>query len=357
MQKDPAKTQIVAVTCVRDDGSYFPEWVAHHLPLGFDHFVVLSHDCTDGTPDLLDAMAGEFPVTHIPFRHTQKVSAQWQALKLAQANPVVSAADWILFFDLDEFLWLPPHLPTLLDLLAHFESINGEVDAIAIPWRLFGSGGAGMRADGMTPERFVNAAPPDLHFPMGHLFKSLIRPSRFAKLGIHRPRNPGGAGPQRWCGPDGMQLPSTFARQNARISLYGTPRGADLVGLNHYSLRSVEEFLVKRARGLPNHMEKQIGLDYWVERNWNTMTENRILPMLNASRSGLSDLMATQKIRRTAERCREEYDRRAVAAKQDLNTLRLAWQIGLLAENSPPNPKAAADYITAQGRLRAAGQS
>lgn len=352
MSPSPPARNIVGVTCIRDDGSYLLEWVAHHLPLGIDHFLIFSHDCTDATPALLDALEGTGVLTHVPFRHDGKASAQWQALKLAGGHERLRDADRVLVFDCDEFLWLAPGAGTLPDLVAGMEEESGPCDALALPWRLFGSGGARRRAEGITPERFLHAAPPDLHFPIAHLFKTLARPDRFARLGVHRPRARRSDPPPRWLGPDGQALDDRFARQDSRLTLYGTPRGTERVGLNHYCLRSVEEFLVKAMRGLPNHMDRPVGLDYWVERNWNTLREERILPMLEATRAAMDDLLADPAVRAAHERCMMDWRARAKAAAWDMEKLRLAWKISLLGENRPPEPAQAMAYVMRQNEIR-----
>ncbi|MGB0798716.1 MAG: hypothetical protein ACPGRD_05310, partial [Planktomarina sp.] len=58
--------------------------------------------------------------------------------------------------------------------------------------------------------------------------------------------------------------------------LAGPPIARELVETNHYSLKSVHSFLVKRARGLPNRAGKSIDLAYWVKRNFNTETNTSI---------------------------------------------------------------------------------
>ena len=65
-----------------------------------------------------------------------------------------------------------------------------------------------------------------------------------------------------------------------------------LVQLNHYSVRSVHDFLLKRARGLPNHTEKAVDLTYWVERNFNTVHDPSIQTMAAATRAEHARLMA-----------------------------------------------------------------
>ena len=60
------KMTTVAITCVRNEGAYLIEWLAHHRAVGFDHFVVFTNDCSDQTCQVLDYFAGLGWVTHIP---------------------------------------------------------------------------------------------------------------------------------------------------------------------------------------------------------------------------------------------------------------------------------------------------
>ncbi len=331
---------------MRNDGAYAPEWIAHHLAAGFDRMLVLSHDNTDGTDAVLDGLAADPRIAHVSFAPKGKKSVQWQALKLAQDHPWLAEADWALFFDCDEFLCLP-NGGTVRDLIEGFEAEQGTFDALALPWRLYGSGGARRRGVGLTPERFTCAAPMDLHFPMGHLFKTLHRPSAFRALGVHRPRAKKSK-PARWLGPDGSALPDGFAGSDGAISLYGMGQGERRAWLNHYSLRSTEEFIAKRARGLPNHMEREIGLTYWAERNWNSERAADILPMLDATRAGLAGL---PDVSREVDACLDAQAALYEAAMGDIETLRLQFRLNLLTGSTPPSAAEGRAFLRAQIKI------
>jgi len=173
---------ILAVTCMRNDGPYCLEWIAHHLAAGFERFLILTHDCDDGTPELLETLD---EVTHLPFVPEGGKSVQWQAMKLADRHPLVKDADWVMFFDSDEFLCLDPELDGVAGLIA---AAPEGTQAIALPWRLYGSAGAMEWQEGLSPERFTRAAPEDVHVPAAHFFKTLFRPGAFQKMGVHRPK-------------------------------------------------------------------------------------------------------------------------------------------------------------------------
>jgi len=347
--QNTAQTQrVTAITCMRNDGSYVLEWIAHHLALGVEHFVVLTHDCTDGTPELLNALQEVGLVTHLPFIRKGKVTAQWQAFKLAWLEPRVQSSDWVMFFDCDEFLWLDATYPKLQDLLKDIDT----TDAIALPWRLFGSDGVEARGGEITPRRFQKSAPVDLQFPMGHLIKTLFRPSKFSKPGVHRPKRDKDMPLPVWAGPDGAAMTQAFVAQEANISLFNQNFGAHIIGLNHYSLRSMREFAVKADRGLPNHMSKIIGVDYWVERNWNTEENTRILPQLEATEAVLADLLCNDYIWQAHQVCLDHYVMRDNALDLDLQKIRLIWQLSLLSENRLPSRADVKKYINQQNVAR-----
>lgn len=339
---------ILGITCQRDDGPFLGEWIAHHLACGFDRMLVLSHECCDGSDALLDAFAGDPRVQHVTFTPKGRKSVQWQALKLIADHSWYTSADWALFFDCDEFLCsIDGAVP---DMIERCRTEQGAFDALALPWRLFGSSGHTERTAGLTPARFTKAAPRDLHFPLGHLFKTLHRPGAFRRPGVHRPRlKP--SKPARWLGPDGAPLADSFAAQDGAITLYGLTKAAPRVWLNHYSLRSVEEFMVKRARGLPNHQTREIGLTYWAERNWNAVEETAILPMLAATQTELDKLLALPGATQAMQVCRDWHAARYQALTQDIDALRLAFRLSLLTGSTPPSAAAGAAFYMQQSEL------
>lgn len=266
-------SDILAITTLRNEGPYLVEWIAHHRALGVDGFLIYSHDCDDGTAELLDALDRAGIVAHRRFTPEPGRSIQFQALRLAARDPAYAAAEWILGIDVDEYAVLEAPFDDLPGLIAALP----QADAIALPWRLFGSGGARTPTDAPTPERFLRAAPPDCPYPVAaSFFKTLYRRTAFAAPGIHRPR-PRADGPAaRWVHGGLRPLPAGFDAARGRIQLAGLPGAGAVARLNHYSLRSVAEFIVKSDRGLPNR-KRAIDLAYWVERNLNTVEDRTAL--------------------------------------------------------------------------------
>ena len=58
--------RVLCVTCVRDEGPFLLDWLAHHRGLGVTDFLIYSNDCSDGTVQMLDALQASGFVNHIP---------------------------------------------------------------------------------------------------------------------------------------------------------------------------------------------------------------------------------------------------------------------------------------------------
>ncbi|WP_370232799.1 glycosyltransferase family 2 protein [Salipiger bermudensis] len=270
--------KITAVLCVRNEGAFLLDWLAHHLACGITHVVALSNDCGDGTDALLDRLEALGHVTHIrndgPY---DKGGIQFTGLKLADKSAAVREADWLLALDVDEFVNVhvgERSLPALIAALPH-------ADAITLTWRLFGNAGQLRYVDRPVPEQFTRAAPVTMVWPWrSAMFKTLYRnDGTYRKLGVHRPRNPDPdrADAARWFDGEGRELDAQF-RTRRIFSNYGRSNYC-LAQLNHYPLGAMESYLLKADRGRAVHSDHLLGLDYWVERNFNTDEDRSILAL------------------------------------------------------------------------------
>ena len=273
-----------AVLCVRNEGAFLLEWIAHHLGVGFTDIVVASNDCQDGTDALLDRLARVAPVHHIrndgPYGEG---GIQFTALKAMDKHPAVRGADWLMALDVDEFVNIHTGDRTLSALL----SALPEADAITLTWRLFGNGGVVGFEDRPVTEQFTRAAPVVMYWPWrASMFKTLYRnDGSYKKLGVHRPRAPDKTrlDQLRWFDGEGRALGERY-RMGPLFSPYGRPNYG-LVQLNHYPLGAMESYIVKRDRGRAVHEADALGLDYWTERNW-VAEEDQTIRGADALRDG-----------------------------------------------------------------------
>ncbi|MEL6586021.1 MAG: glycosyltransferase family 2 protein [Pseudomonadota bacterium] len=335
---------IAVVTCMRNEGPYVVEWVAHLRALGVSRILAFTNDCEDGTEALLDALAPE-GVIHVPLgniRDARGQRPQWAALGQAWEHPALGDANWLLHMDCDEWLAVGAlgSLGALIDACDY-------PDAIALPWRLFGCDGQFTAQPNLTPERFLRAAPERMAFPaLGNFFKTLFRrDGPFTGFGVHRPRQ---SEVPIFVDDTGRPDEGLATNPNRIILWRGRNQGADaLVQLNHYSVRSVHEFLVKTERGLPNKSQKSIDLSYWIERNFNDRTCMKIGAQMPAIKKEYSRLMSMDHVA-TADKASRTWHRDQLA--QILSTPKGAKLCGhlVLAARSVPPPTDIGRVLLAQ---------
>ena len=280
----------LAVLCVRNEAAFLLEWLAHHRAVGFDDFLIFSNDCDDGTDTMLDRLEAMGLVTHVrndgPYA---RGGIQFTALKLAAKHPVLKRADWILPLDIDEFVNIHCGDHTLGALHAALP----QATAITLTWRLFGANGQLRYQDAPVLDTFTRCAPAVMHWPWrAAMFKTLYcNDGTYRKPGVHRPRdiNDKKLAQARWFDGNGHALPEQFTTKRI-FSNFGQDNYG-LAQLNHYPLGAMESYVLKADRGRAVHSDDLLGLDYWVERNFNTDTDTSIQSLGQPRADALADLM------------------------------------------------------------------
>jgi hypothetical protein len=269
-----AAVRVTVILCVRNEGAFLLEWLAHHRACGVTDFLVFSNDCDDGTDTMLDRLTDLGWLTHVRNPGPHHEGPQWAALKLADRHPLVTKADWLLPLDIDEFVNVHVGDRTIPALLAALP----DATAITLTWRLFGNAGVVEYTSAPVTETFTRAAPSVLHWPWrALLFKTLVRnDGSYGKLGVHRPRGPvaGRMARQHWQDGSGRVLPASFQTKRIFSDVGRDPHA--LVQLNHYPLGAVQSFVLKRDRGRAVHADGGLDAGYWVERNFNAVEDRSI---------------------------------------------------------------------------------
>lgn len=279
----------LAILCLRNEAAFLLEWIAHHQAVGFDDFLVFSNDCVDGSDKILDRLQEMGILTHVrndgPY---DQGGIQFTALKAAAKMPQVKKAEWILPMDIDEFVNIHTgdhRLPSLLSALP-------DATAITLTWRLFGSSGHARFEDEPMTDRFTKCAPAVMYWPWrASMFKTLYRnDGTYRKPGVHRPRDPDHdrVKVSKWYDGNGDLLPEQF--QTRRLFSNFGRDNYGLVQLNHYALGALESYVLKADRGRAVHSDDTLGMDYWVERNFNAEEDTSIQSLKPARDAALEAL-------------------------------------------------------------------
>jgi hypothetical protein len=271
------------VGCMKNEAPYILEWVAYHRAIGVDDFLIYTNDCSDGTDEILQRLQDLGILQHRNNDNWSGNSPQQYALDAARDEPVLKNADWIAHIDVDEFMNIRCGNGTLED----FYAMVPDASNIAMTWRLFGHSGVDKLADKLVIEQFDRCAPkycPKPHTVWG--FKTLFRNiGAYEKYSCHRPNKlaEDKAARVKWVNGSGQDMTSDALKNGWRSSRKNI--GYDLIQLNHYALRSAESFLVKRQRGRALHVDRSIGLNYWIRMDWNDhqdLTNQRNIPRVRA---------------------------------------------------------------------------
>ena len=270
--------QVTAVSMMKDEGPYVIEWIAHHLALGFSDLVVYTNDCSDGTDDMLIRLE-ELGLAH----HRRNVipeglRPQPSALNHAQDEPVVQGSDWVIVMDADEFLSIRHGDGTVDTLIAAAK--EQDANGIVVTWRIFGSGGVVDWSRAPVTEQYLMAAP--VTWNKGWGVKTLFAfDADYWKLGIHRPkmktRHIKTDFPDRvkWLTGSGRVMEDYFKFRGWR-SITRTV-GYDWVQLNHYAVKSVDSYAIRKLRGNVNFKKDKYNSDYWSLQDRNEVRDDTML--------------------------------------------------------------------------------
>ena len=269
---------VMAVSMMKDEAPFLLEWFAHHLAVGFTDILVYTNDCSDGTDDMLIRLEELGLGYHRRNTIAQGVKPQPSALSHAQNEPLVGAADWVLVFDADEFLSINHPSGTLEGMLDDTVARGGT--GIVITWRIFGSGGVVDWSRAPVTEQYTRAAPPLWNKGWG--VKTLFKfDPEYWKLGIHRPTiknkhlEDGFPDTVQWLNGSGLPMEDYFKfrgwRSIRRTIGYGWAQ------MNHYAVKSVDSYAVRKFRGNVNNKADKYNADYWSLQDRNEVEDRAIL--------------------------------------------------------------------------------
>lgn len=238
--------EAVLISSFRNEAPFVLEFVAHHKAIGFDEIVIASNDCTDGTVEILDALAAMGVVRHVPCKPPPKSAPQAHAYAQIRKVLPIDRAEWLMILDADELLNIHVGAGRLTDLIA---AQQPGVDLVLVHWATFGNSGHDAWACELSSQRFVHR----LRTLNGNgLVKSLIRqPGQWQHLSNHHPYGHAG-GRVKIAFAGGLWVEDMAADTIE----FGTCRNVKpTVGsfrfaqVNHYATRTEDSFDLRRSRG------------------------------------------------------------------------------------------------------------
>lgn len=291
----PGNTGNVIVGCMKNEAPYIVEWVAYHRAMGVDNFLIYTNGCEDGTSEILDRLQEMDILQHRNNDGWKGNSPQQYALNQALKEPVIKEAEWIIHIDVDEFMNVRTGNGTLQDFIAAVPDATN----VAMTWRMFGHNGVLKLNDEFVIDQFDTCAPkycPKPHTVWG--FKTMFKNiGAYEKISCHRPNKlfEEFQNKVKWVNGSGRDMTKDAAENGWRSSKKNV--GYDLLQLNHYALRSAESFLIKRQRGRALHVDRSIGINYWIRMDWSDFRDITIKRNVPRLRAEYDRLMADDALR------------------------------------------------------------
>jgi len=221
---------------VKNEADYLLEWIAYHWVVGVSHFLIASNDSTDESNVMLLKLQKLGLVTFVDFPTSGAVKPQLPAYqKLLSVCP--DDIDLVAFIDADEYLTSSDNESSILPFLQQFFSDDG-VSALAMHWACFGSAGQLFKDEGMVIERFTRQSLKQ--FTANKNYKTIVRPKMVKQF-----RTPHYT--QLIRGAYLNTLGKDVASVADRIGVSVEPVWEHL-RVNHYVVKSLEEFVVGKSR-------------------------------------------------------------------------------------------------------------
>jgi hypothetical protein len=204
----------VALVCVaKNEENYIQEWIDYHLKLGFDDIIIYQNDWeyTIEQTNVFTKQVNGKGIQTIIYNDCIKEN--------------IGVYDWLAFFDCDEFLVLKKH-----DNVKSFLHDYNEHNAIGINWVLFGDNNLnGVNNENYNVlERFTSR-----QSSVNTHIKTILKPSMMYKMSSPHHQN------LTW-------VDTSF---NINTGPYNNNPIDDVAQLNHYFVKTKEEFINKINRG------------------------------------------------------------------------------------------------------------
>lgn len=299
------------VCSVRNEGPFLVEWITWYRRLGFTDVVVVTNDCTDHSPALLDALADRGWCTHLRCDVPDQKQICAVKLRHAHATEQVRSSDWVLVCDVDEFLVIHRGKGQIADLI---EGPEDPYLGMSINWRVFGTSGRLTWEEGLVHRQFVSAAAPD--DISSRWVKSITsHPDWFRRLGEHGPKRlvaarataPWGAPGMRWVNSSGIEVPQWTPQGDYMRRLPGGLVTHAAAQMNHYMIRSEESFRLKKGQLSAVAGKDRYTDDFMVKFNRNEVTDTTALRHLAAFDVLYDQAMGLPDVRRLHHLCCADY--------------------------------------------------
>lgn len=222
MQKEPEsfKYQLAFACIIKNEAPYMKEWIDFHQLLGVEHFYVYDNGSTDNILEVLQPYLDKGIVTYTPYPGMYMQHRAYNDVIKKYKNE----ARWIGFIDPDEFV-----VPLKKESLPEFLEEYAGYSQVLVYWLMYGSSHHQQKPEGLVIENFrYHAKEPN------PLTKAIVNPRKVIYANVHYHYVIG---------------KTVDENLNIQYASNGNLASINKIRVNHYFLKSFEEFSKKHAKG------------------------------------------------------------------------------------------------------------
>lgn len=246
--KSLPENYLAVCAIAKDEGAYFKEWIEWHRHVGVDKFYIYDNESTDKTREVLQPYIESGIVE---YKYFPGYRMQLAAYDDCFANHRYESR-WIAFIDIDEFI-VPLKDSNIPDFLKNFE----DAPVVEINWLVYGSNGLVEKSSEPVMTRFKRHSSGD-HKLNRHV-KSIVNPRRvFNMIGCHEAARINGKAMDS----HGNTITRNFREREPQ---------QDIIRINHYAVKSRQEFLEKQNRGRASGKKRNVPDTYFEEYDLNDL--------------------------------------------------------------------------------------
>lgn len=262
-KKDDFDNYLSVVAIAKNEGCYFKEWIDYHRLVGVEKFYIYDNNSSDNTYDVLKPYIDQGIVVYQFFPGMKKqIPAYADCIKKCRRK-----TKWLAAIDLDEFL-VPLQGQSLADAIRKINHTHPNIAQIIVGWVIYGSSHHKKKPQGLVIENFLwrEAVSASTFW-----HKSIINPRKVFiphchAFGVHgKTVNENGDITSPLMPDSIFTVPADFPLPNK------------LIRINHYAVKSQEEFAIKKYKGDAIKSQQIRSDDYFTYSDRNDIYDDTML--------------------------------------------------------------------------------
>jgi hypothetical protein len=244
----PYRHEVAVCAIFREEAPFLNEWLMFHSRVGATHFYLYNNFSTDDFRDVLEPWIAREMVTLTDWPvPVGQLSAYQHCIRGAR-----NRCRWLAFIDIDEFLF-SPQVTDIRGILREYADLPG----VAVWQAFFGSNGHVRRPALPVTQAYLKRAPLSRT-----TVKTIANPRMIYKVGIHCSKY--------WIG-ESLDTSRRLVRD-------GLPPVLDVLRINHYWSRSIEDLRTKIQRNdASSPAKRNLEWHFDFEKSLNAETDDSIV--------------------------------------------------------------------------------